>query len=168
MSAAPNQAADRPARSEDERALFNPVYIAAIIAAGASAHRREHKAELPLPLAWTLPVMSAPRAIREQLPRTVRPYLAKWLEDNPLVRVNLRRLAPLYAPSTRQALRFGVRHEMLTLTPGGVQDGHHSKALMAHAPPEVAESLAAARLLARWLPRAGPLPTVYTLLGLRP
>jgi hypothetical protein len=168
MSTNDTQPPTRTAVSDDERALFNPAYLAAILAAGAEAHRRTYKTELPLMLAWVLPIMAVPRFVRHQLPGSIRPYLANWIEEHPLVRADLRRLAPLYTPATRQGLRFGIRHQILTLTPAGVSEARGAKAIWAGAPGEVNESLTAARLLSRWLPRSGPLPTTFTLLGLRP
>ena len=154
--------------SGDEYALFNPAYIAAVLAAGADGHQREYGSDLPITLAWLLPVMAVPRAIRDELPASVRLYLTRWLDSNPLVRPTIHRLAPLYAPTTRQALRFAVRHDVLALTSTGIRGGTASRRFRASVPDEVADSLNAARLLARWLPRAGPPPTIFTLIGLRP
>ena len=152
----------------DERALFNPAFVAAVIGAAADGHQADHKGPLPLTLAFVIPPMALTRRIREVLPRNVRPYLATWLDSNPLVRADLQRLAPMHADSTRQALRFGVRYGLLSLTGVNLQRGPVLDPAQGALDNDAARVTDAGVFLGRWLPRAGSLTTTMTLLGLRP
>jgi hypothetical protein len=152
----------------DEEALFNPVFVAALIAVGADAHRVSLRRNLPLELAVLLPLLTLPAEVRRLLPGSVRPYLNTWLDANPSVRPTLTRLAPAHAPLTRRALRFGVRHDLLNLEPDGLAPGPALKAVRASSDASVREVFDKAALVARWLPRTGPPASVYNTLGLRP
>lgn len=161
------QAAPRR-RLRDEEALFNPAYVAALIAVGADAHRVSLRRRLPLELAVLLPLFTLPAGVRRLLPGSVRPYLITWLDANPKVRPTLARLAPAYAPLTRRALRFGLRHDLLDLNADGLVAGPALTVVQASAEPSITDVFDKSALVARWLPRTGPPAAVYNTLGLRP
>lgn len=157
-----------PLQRLDEDALFNPAYVATLIATAAGAHRRAVHARLPLEIAFLVPLLTLPAAVRRELPGNAKAYLSTWLDRHPAVRPALLRLAPAHAPSTRRALRFGIAHDLFDIDAQGVAAGPGLRSVTAQASSDVAEILAAAALVGRWLPRTGPPAAVYNAFGLRP
>jgi hypothetical protein len=148
----------------DARALFNPAFVATLVASAAAAHQKEHGSALPLPLAFVIAPWALTRPMRVALPGNIRAYLSAWAASQPLARRRFAAAVGGYADTTRAALRFGARHGLLDLTEAGI---------VATAPAipdsaEAGECVRAAVFLARWLPRAGDTETVLALLGLRP
>jgi hypothetical protein len=154
-------------QSVDARALFNPAFVAALIARAADGHRRERDAPLPLALAYLIAPLVLHTPTREELPR-VNARLAKWADDHQLARAELRWRAPQLPAVTRRALRFGLRHELILLVPAGIEPGPALARLPAPEGADAADCWKKAELLGRWLPRAGPPATVFALLGVRP
>lgn len=152
----------------DSRALFNPAFLASLIGAAAAAHRTDHEAPLPLALGYLVAPMILHPPTRQALPRRVNARLAIWADENQLLRAELRWRAPQLTAVTRRALRFGIRHDLLLLSRNGIGDGARIARLPTPREGEAAECWAAAELLGRWLPRAGPSTTVLALLGVRP
>lgn len=151
----------------DARALFNPAFLAALIGRAAVGHRTDHETPLPLALGYLVAPMVLHTPTREAVPR-VNARLAKWADEHQLLRAELRQRAPQLTEITRRGLRFGMRHELLALTPGGIDAVAALTRLPAPGGGEAAECWKGAELLGRWLPRAGPPATVLALLGVRP
>lgn len=151
----------------DARALFNPAFLAALIGRAAAGHRTDREAPLPLALGFLVAPMVLHTPTRQALPR-VNARLAKWADDNRLLRAELRWRAPQLTEITRRGLRFGIRHELIAFTPSGIEDAAALTRLRTPPSGEAAECWKAAELLGRWLPRAGPPATVLVLLGVRP
>lgn len=106
---------ERPAHPRgglDARALFNPAFCAALIARAAQGHRQDRKAPLPLVYAYLVAPLSLHPPTRDALPR-VNARLSIWANEHPLLRAEWRRRAPQLTSTTRAALRFGLRHELL-------------------------------------------------------
>lgn len=151
----------------DARALFNPAFLAALIGRAAAAHQSDRESPLPLPLGYLVAPMVLHAPTREALPR-VNARLAKWADQHQLLRAELRWRAPQLTEITRRGLRFGLRYDLIALTPGGIEAAPGFARIRAPRGSEAAECWKAAELLGRWLPRAGPPATVLALLGLRP
>jgi hypothetical protein len=151
----------------DARALFNSAFLAALIGQAAVGHRADHEAPLPLAFGYLVAPMVLHTPTREALPR-VNARLAKWADEHHLLRAELRWRAPQLTDITRRGLRVGLRYELLSLTPGGIESAAALSWLRAPTAGEAAECWKAAELLGRWLPRAGPPATILALLGLRP
>lgn len=151
----------------DARALFNPAYVSCLIARSAYGHGRAFENPLPVPLAFLIAPLVLHSETRGELP-AVTAHLSTWVDQRPLLRAELRVRAPRLTSTTRQALRFGVRQDLLILRPDGLEPG---SMLTSVRPPESEDGELSWRLaerLGRWLPRAGPPSTVYSMLGLRP
>ena len=160
-------APDAIAAGLDARALFNPAFVAVLIARAATGHRIAKDAPLPLALAYLVAPIVLHTPTREALPK-VNARLAKWADEHQLLRAELRRRAPQLADVTRRGLRFGLRHELLVLTAQGVEAGEGLSRIRAPRDGDAATCWKQAERLGRWLPRAGPPPTVLALLGVRP
>ena len=169
MTAGADQALRDPvARATiDARALFNPAFVAALIGRAADGHRSEREIPLPVPLGYLIAPLVLHTPTREALPR-VNARLAKWADDHQLARAELRSRAPQLIGVTRHALRFGLRHDLILLVPAGIEPGPALARLRAPTGADAADCWKKARLLGRWLPRAGPPATVLALFGVRP
>ncbi|MGW4750563.1 three component ABC system middle component, partial [Streptomyces sp. NPDC004290] len=64
--------------SREERALFNPAFMALVTCRVVQGHQRD-EGSCPLPIAVTAAVMALQPAIRELLPATTRTSLPKWV-----------------------------------------------------------------------------------------
>ena len=160
-------ATPEPPTGADARALFNPAFLAALIARAAAGHRTDHGAPLPLALGYLIAPMTLHTPTRQALPR-VNARLANWADEHQLLRAELRWRAPQLTEITPRSLRFGLRHELISLTPEGIDEGPAFSRLPAPVGGDAAECWKAAELLGRWLPRAGPPATVLALLSVRP
>jgi hypothetical protein len=163
----PGPPAPTPRFGVDARALFNPAFLAALIGQAATSHRTDHDGPLPLALGYLVAPMVLHTPTREALPR-VNARLAMWADRHQLLRAELRWRAPQLTEITRHGLRFGIRYELIALVPGGIEAGAVFTRLLTPDGGEAAECWKAAKLLGRWLPRAGPPATILALLGMRP
>lgn len=161
----PSSPALRP--GVDARALFNPAFLAVLIGRAAVGHRTDHAAPLPMALGYLVGPMVLHTPTREALPR-VNARLAKWADEHQLLRAELRWRAPQLTEITRRGLRFGIRHDLIVFTQGGIEAAATLTRLRPPGGGEAAECWKAAEFLGRWLPRAGPAATVLALLGMRP
>lgn len=151
----------------DALALFNPAFLGGLIGRAASGHRTERDSPMPLALGYLVAPIVLHPATRDALPR-VNARLAKWADDRQLLRAELRWRAPQLAGVTRRALRFGLRHELIVLTAGGIDPADGLGRVPEPDDGDAAECWKKAEFLGRWLPRAGPPTTVLALLGMRP
>lgn len=156
-----------PRAGTDARALFNPAFLAVLIGQAATGHETDHRSPLPLGLGFLVAPMVLHPPTREALPR-VNARLAIWIEQHQLLRVELRGRAPQLATTTRRALRFGLRHDLIELAADGIVVGAALRRLRAPTVGDADDCWKAAELLGRWLPRAGPTATILALLGVRP
>jgi hypothetical protein len=151
----------------DARALFNPAFVAALIGRAAGGHRSEQDASLPIALGYLIAPMILHTPTRDALPR-VNARLAKWADEHPLLRAELRWRAPQMNSVTRHALRFGIRHQLIEFTPVGIDAAAALARVPAPDSGDAGDCWKKAELVGRWLPRAGLPATVLALLGLRP
>nr|WTB12092.1 DUF6521 family protein [Streptomyces antimycoticus] len=154
--------------SREERALFNPAFMALVSCRAVQGHQRD-AGPCPLPLAVTAAVMALQPAVRALLPSTTRASAAKWIEDNQSVRVLMATNAPLLAAVVRPGILFALQTDLLGF------DGTARLRLRRRALPATitgtSDSFVAvqksAHMLGRWLPTGGSTATVLTLLGVR-
>jgi hypothetical protein len=151
----------------DARALFNPGFVALLIARAAAGHERDYERPLTLTLAFLVAPLVVHTPTRRSLP-SLNGRLANWADANPLLRAELAVRAPTLTPVTRRAIRFGARYGFIEFVGSGVLPGDHLPAVSDPRTADVDECLRAAERLGRWLPRAGSVTTVYALLGVRP
>ena len=96
-------------RSIEERALFNPALLAAVVHQAAAGYYAEKGAGLPFPLAFLAAAVVLHRPSRSALPTSVRTTLAAWLADHPDSRVGLLERARGIAPLLREGMLFGSK-----------------------------------------------------------
>ncbi|GGX75806.1 three component ABC system middle component [Streptomyces hiroshimensis] len=157
------------ALSREERALFNPAFMALVSCRAVQGHERD-AGSCPLPIAITAAVMALQPAIRAILPGTTKASLPKWAADNQTVRVLMAAHAPGLAAMVRPGVLFALQTDLLSL------DESARLTLRRRAIPATitgtSETVVAiqktAHMLGRWLPTGGGSSTTLTLLGVRP
>jgi hypothetical protein len=122
---------------------------------------------LPLAFGFLVAPLILHPPTRQALPR-VNARLAIWADDHPLLRAEWRQRAPHLTETTRRALRFGIRYDLLVLAPSGIIVGNEFADLREPADPDAHDCWRAAERLGRWLKRTGSPATVLALLGVRP
>lgn len=154
-------------RSRDAARLFNPAFLATIMAAAAADYERGSNEPMPWLLSFAIPPLALTESTRHAMPGSIRAHFANWLDEYPEVRLGFARRAPALTPLTREALRLGVRTGLLSLEdgylralrrPGGAQDTSD----------EVKDCLHAARFFGRWFASRHDPTTIFGLLGVRP
>ncbi|MFI1358165.1 three component ABC system middle component [Streptomyces sp. NPDC020898] len=155
--------------SREERALFNPAFMALVSCRAVQGHQRD-AGSCPLPIVVTAAVMALQPAIRTILPGTTRASLPKWAEDNQSVRVLMAANAPSLAAMVRPGILFALQTDLLNL------DESARLTLRRRAIPATITGTSdtfvaiqkTAHMLGRWLPTGGSTATTLTLLGVRP
>jgi ABC-three component (ABC-3C) system Middle Component 3 len=154
-------------RSRDAARLFNPAFLAALIAAAAGDY--EDRAESPMPwlLAFLVPPLVLAESTRAALPGSIGASFANWLDQHPEVRLGFSRRAPALTPLTREGMRVGVREGVLVFEDGYLHAARRPGAAQ-DTSDEVTDCLHASRFFGRWFARRLDPTTIYGLLGVRP
>lgn len=146
--------------------MLNPALCSVLLSESARAYAGQAKVQaMPFPLAFIVLPLVLHRPSRKVLPRDTRTYLTAWLGRHPVLRAGFPGRAQALVGHTREALRFGERTGVLSMTREGIQ----GQVDAAKADEAFTRELAkASRLAGRWFALAGPVPTVFQALGVRP
>jgi hypothetical protein len=105
------------------------------------------------------------RPTRQALPTSTRTHLTNWVADHPALVAGLAARSTSLAPSVREGLRFGLRHQMLTIEQGSLRGRIPSTSRIEG---ELADLIKAASLIGRWTAKSDNPSTIFALLGVRP
>ncbi|WP_217178960.1 three component ABC system middle component [Streptomyces sp. AC495_CC817] len=153
-------------RPQASAAFLNPALVAAVAATAARAYEREASGRLmPWPMAFVVAPLVLHRPTRQALPTSTRTHLTKWVADHPALVAGLAARSTSLAPSVREGLRFGLRHQMLTIEQGYLRGRIPSTSRIEG---ELAQLIKAASLIGRWTAKSDNPSTVFALLGVRP
>jgi hypothetical protein len=118
-------------------------------------------------MSWPLACLVAPielhRTTRQALPRTTATHLAAWVSRNATLHAGFPARARSLTPTVQEGLRFGLRHQVLTIEAGGLV-GSAGKAK----DPELRQLLRSSQLVGRWLAKADQPTTAFAILGVEP
>src|SRR4051812_37046657 len=103
--------ADRPV---EEARLLNPAFLAALIAAAARDYERRGSRPMPWLLSFLILPLTLQTRVRETLPGTIVSHVPNWVQEHPEIRLGFPPRASGLVPLVREALRFGIRAEMLS------------------------------------------------------
>jgi hypothetical protein len=145
--------------------LFNPAFVAALIASAARGYETRAGRAMPVILAFIAAPLLLNGRVRAGLPGNVAARLGGWLVSNTELHAAFVDSAPAYVPYIRAGIRAGLRSEALRLD-GGALRGH----LKEVEPPseEVGDCLRKAALVGRWLGNSGTPADIYRIFGVRP
>jgi ABC-three component (ABC-3C) system Middle Component 3 len=154
-------------RPLEERASYNPAFLALLLRQSADGYRGEAERTFPVPLAFIVLPLVLHRPTREAAPKTVATSMPIWLQEHQFIREGFAGRARGLAPAVREALVIGLQRGVLALDDGGIYPAAEP-ARARHGTSETRALLARARFLGRWLARAGDVETIYFLWGVRP
>ncbi|AKG41392.1 hypothetical protein SXIM_00080 [Streptomyces xiamenensis] len=139
--------------------------MAAVTATAARDYERASSGALmPWPMAFVVAPLVLHRPTRRVLPISTRTHLANWVAAHPVLVAGMGARCTSLASPVREGLRFGLRHQMLTIEHGFLKSSIPAKS---HPRGELADLIKAASLMGRWTSKSEP-STVFALLGVRP
>ncbi len=156
-------------RPSERDALYNPAFIALILAQAAAEHGARVNSGLPFPLAFLVAPIVLHGPTRQALPRQARSKMALWLEENPVQRAGLARRAASLVPAVRAGIRYGLRSGALALndsTLTAAKPKIENNDIMLSA--EVDHILARAGYVGGWFALAGSPSGIYALWRVKP
>lgn len=159
---------DRPF---EERALFNPAFMAAVLHEAIDGYEGETDKGLPFALAFLVSPVALSSLFRNSLPTRKDSSLAAWLQNHPDLRLKLADIAVAMAPVVRDGILFGATKKVLQLDGAELKSGSFKRgtlSLVGQSTTEVQEILAKARFVGRWYANAGTVETIMVLWGVRP
>ena len=153
-------------RPIEQRTLLNPAFLAVLVVEVARGHAEERTTPLPFALAFLAVPLVVHEPTRETLP-TIATSMYAWLQQRPQARVHIPPLAVEFAPPTREAIRFGARHGVLSFAARGALAAEPlAKASRGAQTTDLVSCREGARFIGRWLARAGDPGTVLSAWGL--
>ncbi|WP_150246309.1 three component ABC system middle component [Nocardiopsis quinghaiensis] len=155
--------------SREERALYNPAFTAVLCTRAVHGHDKGYTTPCPLPVAVTAAIMALQPSIRAELPATTGASLMGWIEQNDAVRIAMGRNTSALATVVRPGLLFALQSGILRCDSDGLTPIPRALPKIVRGDTEQSTAIQqAAFQLGRWLPSAGSLSTVLTLLGVKP
>ena len=151
--------------SSEEFALFNPAFLAAVLAESAAGYQNECDEDLPIPLGFVAGAMASIPQLRSALPRTVRTHHAVWLTDHVWVRPEFARLFPSLGPPLRTALLVAATGDVIEVRASRMHAPSRPSRRGLDLTDETEAVLRAARFLGRWYGRSGSPATILSLMG---
>lgn len=157
--------------SSEEVALFNPAFLARLLRAAIASHERDAASGMPVALAFLVLPLVLHKPTREDLPAKASSQMQKWIREHP------RHLATLdghvlgMRPFVSAAIRFGLRHGVLTTSSGTLGAGElqrRSPRLAAAETSEIDDCVRVSSFLGRWFARQPDAATLLALWGLKP
>jgi hypothetical protein len=155
-------------RQREEAVLFNPAFLATLLAAAAADHERVADEGLRWPLAFLVPPLVLYADTRNELPDRTNARLINWISVHPGVRAQLASRAPMLAPFIREGARFGMRHGVLTFAGDRLYSSIDAATLRQSVTGEAAVCVARSAFVGRWFRGVGDVASIYALFGIRP
>ncbi len=151
-----------------EAALFNPAFMAVLVASSASDHQRVGASDLPFPLAFLVAPLALHEGTRAALPGNITGRMSTWVLEHPLIASEFPLRARSMVPYVREGLRYGLRAGDLTLVGGHLASPRRLQDDAASTTDDVRACIRAAAFAGRWFARTGDARTIFGLLGVRP
>lgn len=154
-------------RPRDEAALFNPAFLGVLLSVASNEYERRRSQPLPYPLAFVVLPLVLASDVRSVLPRTTQAYFAKWVSNQPTVRVEMPIRSRATAPYAREAIRFGLRYGMLELVGARLRGSFRAPSAVRRFQGETVDIVRQAAFVGRWLAPEEPVQ-IFALFGMRP
>lgn len=155
--------------STEERALFNPAFIAVLAFEFVTSYRQASNRPASLPLVYVALPLALHRRTRIELPSRSDALMQKWLSQNGQLAVALPRRVDGLAPFVSDGIVFGLRHGVLAAGQGGLVATKLQR--RRRGTPEtgdLSDCRRAARFVGRWFGKQGDPATLLALWGFRP
>ena len=158
-------------RPVEEARIFNPAFCSELIGRTVGEYHRTRQSALSMVTAFLVLPLTLHTSMREALPRRADTAFAGWVADHAELLVDLPDLTRWLRPVSREALLFGVRHQLLALDVGGLLPGASPVRLntqLAVRTDEVTAIRRAAGLLGRWFAAQGTETSILQGMGVAP
>jgi len=159
-------------RPQEEKCLLNPSFCSLLLWYGANGFLREDSRRMTFEESFLIVPIVLHRSTRELLPLTIRTSLPTWLDENRLIRSNVATRTRLLVPYVKEAITFGLRHNLLHIEEGEIIGNDSWKKSVAktmrESTDEVIECTKRSEFVGRWFSQAGSASTVFALFGVRP
>jgi hypothetical protein len=155
-------------RQREEALLFNPPFLATLLAAAAADHQRVSGRGLRWPLAFLVPPLVLYADTRDELPANTNARLVNWISGHPHVRAQLAPRARALAPFVRESARFGMRQGAFSFVEDRLHSPLDAASLRAATSGEAAECVTRAGFFGRWFASVVDTATIYALFGVAP
>lgn len=165
-----------PERQEELANLLNPAFCGFLLREAVGSYGVEANRGFQISLCFLVLPLVLHGPTRGALPRAVTTTLLAWLQAHPEVRVEFAPRVRSLAPFTRESLRFLFLRELvavdgdgdLRLGAGSLTSARGLQTRTTTETEEVADCVARARFLGRWLALAPDDATVFNFLGIQP
>jgi hypothetical protein len=155
----------------EEANLFNPAFCAALLFRAADGFTKKTHRPLPFALAFlVLPIVLHKRT-RTNLPGSTITSILSWIQEHRDLVVGFATRAQHTRGITREAILFGVAHQILTFTDEGELATKRRLSLekgMELFTNETQECVDRAAFIGRWFGAAGTTEAVYSAWGVSP
>ena len=157
---------DRP---REERALFNPAFIAVLLHAAVRGHaERANGRAFAIGYLYLIPPLALHQETRELLPTTVASSMPQWIGAHPGALVGLGDRVSAFRPLVSDACCFALRSGVLQTGPGGVTAGRlRRRPAGSPSSMEVDRCISRSAFLGRWFAGQADIVTAFALWGLR-
>ena len=160
--------AKRPA---EEARIFNPAFCGELIGHTVGEYHRTRQAALNMVTAFLVLPLTLHSPTREALPGRANTALAGWVAQHAALLIQLPDRARHLRPVSREALLFGVHHQLLALDAEGLLPGAkpvRRSGRFSVSTDEANAARRAAALLGRWFASQGTQTSILRGMGVAP
>jgi hypothetical protein len=159
-------------RPIEEANLFNPAFCAVVLGEFVKEFQKAKRSSCPYALLFCALPLSLHGKTRGALPSTTLTSLYSWRERNPEVLIGFAERARSLRPVVQEALRFAIGRMALAFADdGGLVLGTKpltvGKKFEDTITEDARECVATARMLGRWLAKAGATSTIMAAWGVK-
>ncbi|NKR53763.1 hypothetical protein GS481_06365 [Rhodococcus hoagii] len=154
----------------EERALFNPAFIAALLHRAVKSWEREHPEGMNIVLLFLIIPIALHSPTRRKLPRTKKASMVEWIQEHPDIMAYIPSNSIALRRKIGQGLELSVRSGILTSRGAGVVNSGEirrrtKKVVISD---DFEDCLRAAEFLGRWFAQQNDYATVLATWGVRP
>lgn len=157
-------------RPQELSALLNPAFGALMVNAASVGHIKATEKGLPFLLAFLVFPIVLHKNTRDGMPRNTRTKMHSWIAEHAEIKAGFAKRAVSMSQYTREAIIFGVNHNVLQLgADGGIYGKRISKNKLSwDIKSETSDCVARAEFLGRWLGKMEDIESTYAMWGVQP
>ncbi len=131
--------------------LFNPAFCALLLNKACAAYEAKAGTALPITFAFLTLPSALHKPTRDALPGTTAASMWSWLRNNPVILMDFANRVQAFRPFTGAAISYGLRHTVLTSSPGSIAAGQlRRRPRTLHPTTDWTDCVKAAEFLGRW------------------
>ena len=159
-------------RTREEAHLLNPPFCCVAIAAACFGYSESCDEALPFALTFMVLPIVLHKHTRESLPRTIRTSVPAWLQEHAEARIGFHDRLMSLQPYTREAVRYGLTFDWITVEDAGVircvvRNARIDRAIRS-LDGDARDCISRARFLGKWFGTVASTETTMALWGIRP